>query len=76
MKGSQGWFGGLSEGAAPFLVSDLTAFYSSLDSRHLQEQAHVAAVLKQRPNIGHDLSVFTEMKGGRNGAPSRSEGAF
>jgi len=69
-RGASGVISGL------FFMSDLATLYRCFDSRHFQKQANIAAVSKQRPHVGHDFSVFTEMKSRRNGSPSRSEGAF
>ena len=56
-------------------MSNFPAFHSSLDARHLQEQADSGAFAKDRSYVGHDLTIFAHVEGGRDRGTCGLEGA-
>ena len=74
VKGFLGW-GGEWGLRPPFLLSNFPALHSRLDSRHLQEQADSCTLSEDGSHIGHNLSVLTQVEGGRNSGPRCLKGA-
>lgn len=56
-------------------MSNFPALYSSLNTRHLQEQADGGSFAENWSNVGHDLAVLTHVKGRRDCSTRGLEGA-
>jgi len=54
-------------------MSNFSALYRSLDSRHLQEQANSGSATEERSDVDHDLPVFSQVHGWRDGPTSGLE---
>jgi len=76
MEESRGGSGSKAGGLGPLsLCLDFAALYSSLDPRHLQEQAYGCATAEERADVNHNLAIFTQVLGGRKGGASGAEGS-